>query len=127
MRKTPLTLAHELYVLLMQASPGEHKGIIRSFLASLALTRRSSFIPRIVEAFSRIAFAAEGKSRGNIVSAQALPETVVARITQEFPNTVFEKRVDRSLKGGIIIQVEDEVRDHSVRGILTALHKSLVG
>jgi F-type H+-transporting ATPase subunit delta len=125
MKKTPAAFARALYVELM-ATPERGRGaVIRRFLRTLALERKSALKPRIVNAFIRLALAAEGKQAGAITTAAPIDQDTAKKIAASFPRVVFETAVDGSLIGGAVVRVGDEVRDSSVRDRIMSLRRSL--
>jgi len=125
MRKTPATIARALYVELMASTERERRGVIRKFLRSLALARKSSLKPRIMRAFSQLALAAEGKKAGTITTASVIDHAMLAEIAERFPHVIFETGVDKTLIGGAVVRVGDEVRDGSVKGRIESLKRAL--
>ncbi len=125
MKKTPLTYARELHAALLSESEAGRPLVIREFLAGLARARKTNLRPRIVAAFSELALSAEGYSAGTIATANKLGEAERAKIKKAFKNVVFEERIDPSLLGGAVIEVEDARIDGSVRAKLDALRNAI--
>jgi F-type H+-transporting ATPase subunit delta len=125
MRKTPAAIARALYVELIASPERERREVIRKFLRSLALARKSSLKPRIMRAFNQLALAVEGKKAGTITTATAMDHTTSAQIAKHFPHVIFEIAVDQSLIGGAVVRVGDEVRDGSVHGRIESLKRVL--
>jgi F-type H+-transporting ATPase subunit delta len=115
MRKTPITYARELHAVLMSTGREMRPGVIRSFLAGLARTRKSNLKPRIANEFRRIALAAEGRRAGTITTARDLDPAARDKIEAKFRNVAFEERIDPEILGGAIVEVEDTRYDGSVR------------
>lgn len=125
MKKTPLVYARELHAKLSVADASERRPLIRGFLAGLSRERKSSLRPRILAAFSWLALAAEGRRAGRIVTATKLDETTRHKIEKQFKNVVFEERIDPSLLGGAVIEIEDARIDGSVRTQIKSLKRAL--
>ncbi len=127
MKKTPKTYARELHESLRGANSSRAREIIRAFLAELRRSRKFGLLQRIAEAFVWIALSEEGYRAGTITTARALDASVRARVKKKFGNVVFEEKVDPSLLGGAVIEVEDCRIDGSVRAKLEALKRMIAG
>jgi F0F1-type ATP synthase delta subunit len=127
MKKTPLTYARELHAALLDANEAGRPQVIRSFLASLARTRKTNLRPRIVVAFNWLALAAEGYRAGTVTTAHTLEGSTRSKLKKIFQNVIFEERIDPSLLGGAIVEVEDTRIDGSVRAKLDALKRTITG
>jgi len=127
MRASATQLARSLYVSLAASAPAAQPELIRAFLKKLALARRGAWRSRILDAFTNLALAAEGKSRGTVRTASELTPAMRASLQKSKSATSFEFAVDPSLVGGASVQVADAVLDGSVQGRLNELKKALVG
>ena len=125
MRKTPGTLARELYVSLMATPERSRPKVMREFFYALTLKRQSAMRPRIVDAFARLALLAEGKKMGRIVTARKLDATERAHFYKRFPDVAFVEHVDPTLVGGAVVTVGDEVIDGTIAGTIQNLKRTL--
>ena len=127
MKKTPLTYARELHAALLHSGEAGRPAVVRDFLAGLARARKTNLRPRIVAAFNWLALAAEGYRAGTVTTARALDEVGRAKLKKTFKNVIFDERIDPSLLGGAIVEVEDARIDGSVRTKLNALKRTISG
>ena len=126
MRKSAAQFSRELYVALSATPEREHRQIIHGFLKSLALSRRSGLKSRIVDAFARLALAAEGKTAGTITTAREIDASTRRKSAKQSPDVAFDYAAQTDLVGGAVIRVGDTMLDGSVRGRLDRLRQTLV-
>jgi F0F1-type ATP synthase delta subunit len=125
MKKTPATYARELHNALLSAGEGESRRAIRGMLNELARTRRTNLRPRIVSMFSELALAAEGYRPGILTTAKEIDSATRSKMKKAFKNVVFDERVDPTLLGGAIVEVDGIRTDGSVRAKLDALKRAI--
>ncbi|KKT94652.1 MAG: ATP synthase subunit delta [Parcubacteria group bacterium GW2011_GWC1_45_14] len=114
-------------------SQGEIDGIVSDFAKFLLKKRQAGKIGKIVDKFSQI-WNKENKTVDcEILSVEKLEQSVLDgiknRVKEKYQaQTVnVENRIDKDLKGGIVIRVGDEMLDASVSGTLFRLKKQLKG
>jgi F0F1-type ATP synthase delta subunit len=125
MKKTPLIYARELYAALSSTPPAGRPEVAREFLAGLARSRKSSLRPRIVEAFTWLALAIEGRRPGRIVTARVMDASTRREAQRIWKNVAFEERIDPSLLGGAVVEIEGTRIDGSVRARIESLKRAL--
>jgi F-type H+-transporting ATPase subunit delta len=126
MKKTPLTYARELHTAMLKAGESGRSAVVREFLAGLARARKTNLRPRIVKAFNWIALASEGYRAGTVTAARELDPSSRAKLKKMFKNVIFEERINSSLLGGAVIEVEDTRIDGSVLAKLERLKQELI-
>ncbi len=126
MRKTPATYAKELHAVLMSTGREMRPSVIRAFLSDLARKRKSNLKHRIFSEFSRVALAVEGRRAGQITSAKELNPATRKKISEKFSNVVFEEKIDESIIGGMVLEVEDTRYDGSIKTNINNLKNILV-
>jgi len=106
-------------------------GEARNLLQVLVQNRRISVLPEIRDLFERLKEEDEGQVEATVTSALPLSDGQVkqlcAKLEAKYRRKVLAKVVvDRSLIGGVKVQVGDEVIDGSIRGRLDAMAQTLV-
>lgn len=123
--------AKTLHEMTKGKSQGEIDGIVFDFARFLMKKKQSGKITKISEQFSKI-WNKENKTVDcEVVSIEKLDDTTMEKIKEhikgkyqaEFVN--IENRIDKELKGGIVVRVGDEMTDMSVQGMLSQLKKQL--
>lgn len=92
--------------------------------------RASRLLP-IIEEFTGVADAAREKVSGEVVTAIALDDATLKRLTTELSRVTGKKvelfqKIDPAILGGAIIQVGEQVIDGSLRRKLSELKELLV-
>ena len=129
MRITPKQYAEGLYEAVQNAKPSERAEILDQFFALLVRERRMREMPAILTVLQRIVERENNEKRVSVRSARALPHEVVrelrGRLTQVFgvQRVDIDQKVDPNLRGGMVIESEDETLDVSIRGTLLQLRK----
>ena len=110
---------------------GEVSDLVLRFLLVLNTKRRLGRLDDIADAFTEIAHVRFGRievdvftSGGNVEADQLkqLSERIKARLGRE---PVFHQYVDKSMIGGLVLRIGDELIDGSVRGRLRRLREEL--
>ena len=104
---------------------------VRNFIEILVQNDRVTLLPEIGEQFHELKNASEGVADAEIISAfpmsdnqlQEVLKTLEKRFMRKLNVTLTE---DKSLIGGIIVVVGDEVLDLSVRAKLQKMQETLV-
>ena len=105
---------------------------MRNFLCLLADHRRLDQLVGIADQYQRILDQMLGRVRATIASSTTLSaaqiEAVTAALARQTGLTVLaEERVDPSLLGGVVVDIEGKVYDGSLRTQLEALASSIAG
>lgn len=129
MRITPKQYAEGLYEAVQNAKPLERAEILDQFFALLVRERRMREMPMVLSALQRIVERENNEKRVSVRSARALPHEAVrelwGRLTQILGVQCvdIDQKVDPNLRGGMVIESEDETLDVSIRGTLLQLRK----
>lgn len=127
----PRITARQLADLMIGICGERLSGDARNLVQLLVQNRRLSVLPEIREMFERLKEEHEGQVEATVTSAMALSDAQLqalsARLEAKYRRKIVAKVVvDRSLIGGVKVQVGDEVIDASLRGRLDAMAQTLV-
>ncbi len=119
-------------VLRAVASQLELSETFANFVQFLIEQRRSQELGPIREEYRRLAEAAAGRVRGEVVSAAPLTEPQVAALRDALSERTgrsvdLEVSVDPALLGGVVARVGDLVFDGTLRSRLDGLRSDLIG
>jgi len=97
----------------------------------LADKRREILIPDIIKQFKRIYYTEQGLVEIDIYTANELAQEIKKKIEDNISKKLNLKIIsnyiiDKSLKGGIKVKVEDTIYDASVSTMLNKLHQKLI-
>ena len=111
---------------------GKVQPLTLNFLFLLAERRRAGLLPEILTACTQMFDARRGILNAEIRSAVELSEDQRERFRQRLETYTgkqvrLQTRVDKSLRGGAIVQVGDTVFDGSLVRHLQRLHEQLAG
>lgn len=129
MRITPKQYAEGLYEAVRNAKPSERAGILDQFFALLVRERRMREMPAILTVLQRIVERENNDKWVSVRSVRALSHEAVrelqGRLTQVLgvQRVDIDQKVDPNLRGGMVIESEDETLDASIRGTLLQLRK----
>lgn len=106
--------------------------LLQNFCSFLIDQRRTRDIEAIADHYRRLAEAAAGRVRGEVVSAAPLEAAQLERLRAALARRTgrvvdLEVRVDPALLGGVVARVGDLVFDGSLRTQLAQLRASLTG
>ncbi|EKE19009.1 MAG: hypothetical protein ACD_9C00168G0001 [uncultured bacterium] len=109
----------------------EIDGIVFDFAKFLMKKKQSGKIEKIVRQFSNIWNTENKNIDCEVSSMEKLSDATVEKIKQyikekyQAETVNIENKIDKGLKGGIILRVGDEMTDMSVQGMLSQLKKQL--
>jgi F-type H+-transporting ATPase subunit delta len=132
MKITPAQYAKTLYELTLDKSQSEIGDVISEFAKLLAKKNQLKLLPKIIEKFNQIWNKENGIIEAEVMSANKLESHQVHKVASYLKEKYKAKEVlindivNESLRGGIIIQVGDEVMDGSVERQLRNLRERLV-
>lgn len=101
------------------------------FLQLLADRRRLNLLAYVEDTYRELLNQRKNIATASVTSADALSEKAVAEIKTKLIKQLGKQvelavKVDRSLIGGIVLRVGDQVIDGSLKGKLEALERSLL-
>ncbi len=105
--------------------------LIVEFLKYVAKKGRFKLIFDIVELFEELVYDKQNRAKAFVKSAVALDDNTKEELKEQLSKKLnkqieFEFEVDKSLIGGIIVQVKDVVYDGSLKTYLTNLEQRLL-
>lgn len=128
--KHPSISAPDKIRVLKEATSGMDELTTR-LLQLLCERRKLHLLPAIVEQYYELLRAKRNIVAGTLSSAEGISEDAVNRIKQRLEERLNKKVdlktvVDKSLIGGYVLKIGDEVIDGSLKGRLHAIEKTLL-
>ena len=120
MKITVTQYAKALYASSKEKSTGEIPGIVANFLKVLKKNNQMKLARKIVEKFSQIYDKNNGIISATVTSVRELDEKNLKEVEDfvvkkyEAKKVILQNIVRKDIKGGIILQVGDEMLDASV-------------
>ena len=104
--------------------------LLLEFMGVLVRKRRAMYLVDVIEEFGRLVEVYKGVSRATVIAAvplsgdeeKRLIMTLAAKIGKKIE---LEKKIDKSLIGGMIVLIDDDIIDGSVRHGLNQLEDQL--
>ncbi|PIU78953.1 MAG: ATP synthase F1 subunit delta [Candidatus Moranbacteria bacterium CG06_land_8_20_14_3_00_43_56] len=131
MRITPKQFAQTLYDFTDKKSETEVEKSVGHFAEFIIKDRKLKLADKIIEQFGKVYNQKKGIVEAEVITRKKMDESLAKEVKYFVKEKYGAKEViinniiDESVKGGVIIKVEDEVRDGSVRGKLGELKKIL--
>lgn len=153
MKLKEIQYAKTLYALTKDKSPKEINGVVSNFIKILAKNGQIKLATKIIQKFNEIWNASEGIVETEVISFRKLDKSELHKIekyieekylpaTLRLPEMqplqagvamqaskakkiVIHEKIDKSIKGGIIIKVKDDVLDGSIANQLKMLKINL--
>ena len=107
------------------------ENLFKNFLCFLVKKRRFFYIEQILKSFEEICSEKRGEIEAEIKSAKQLSEIEINKITDELSNNFKSKiklkyKYDKSLIGGLIIQVGSTMIDTSIKNKLQQIENKMI-
>ena len=131
MKASAAQYAKTLYELASGKDKSEIDSIAASFAKLLAKNNRLKMAPAIIEKFGNIWNRENGILEADVESAYPLNDEISGKITKEIKEkygakeVILNNKINKDIKGGIIIKIGDEVTDSSVKKQLKMLKQAL--
>ena len=131
MKASAAQYAKTLYELASGKDKSEIDSIAASFAKLLAKNNRLKMAPAIIEKFGNIWNRENGILEADVESAYPLNDEISGKITKEIKEkygakeVILNNKINKDIKGGIIIKIGDEVIDGSVKKQLKMLKQAL--
>jgi F-type H+-transporting ATPase subunit delta len=131
MKITATQYAKSLYELTVGKSETEIDGVVAKFLKVLIKNRQLKIAKKIMESFATIFNAENGIVEAEVATSRELESSQVHKIKSflkekyQAKEVVMKNKIDASIKGGVVIRVEDEILDGSVARQLGELKRVL--
>ena len=120
--------ANALYELTLNKSESDIDVVIDKFSKELVRNNQLRLISKVIEKFEQIYNEKNGIVNVEITSARDLGEAQLDDVKEflkekyKAKNIVLETKINKDIKGGVIIRVGDEVVDASISGKLKKLN-----
>ena len=103
---------------------------VKNLLELLIRNQREAYLDLILDEFTKMRTESEGKVRVCVITAHALTEDQVTRLSERLENTIrrpvqLDERIDDSVLGGLRIETEGHVLDGTIRARLAELRRQL--
>ena len=131
MKASAAQYAKTLYELASGKNKSEIDSIAASFAKLLAKNNLLKMAPAIIEKFGNIWNRENGILEADVESAYPLNDEISGKITKEIKEkygakeVILNNKINKDIKGGIIIKIGDEVIDSSVKKQLKMLKQAL--
>lgn len=131
MKASATQYAKTLYELAANKNKSEIDGIVADFAKLLAKNNRLKMAPAIIEKFGNIWNRENGILEAEIESAYPLDDETSGKIKKEIKEkysakeVILNNKINKDIRGGIIIKIGDEVTDGSVKKQLKTLKQAL--
>lgn len=131
--KSPiLSRAQQAAALVTVADQADLGALTRKFLGTLAANRRLAFVAQIIAGFRKLLAHQRGEVTAEVTSAQPLSEAQTEALKTRLKSAVgsdvtFDKQVDESLLGGLIVKIGSRMVDSSLKTKLQNLKVSMKG
>ena len=105
--------------------------LFKKFLNFLILKRRFFYVEQILKSFNEICSEKKGELKAQINSAKELSQDEINKITEELSNN-FKSKIklnynhDKSLIGGLIVQVGSTMIDTSIKNKLQQIENRMI-
>ena len=131
MKTTATQYSKVLYELTKEKSQSEIDNIIINFAKMLQKNRQLNLAGKIGETFSEIYNAKHGIVEVEVVTREEVSNELRNKVSNYVSNkyqakqVVMKSKIDKNIRGGIVIKVGDEIVDGSVARQLKELKSSL--
>ena len=131
MRSYAETAAKALHAAVHDLNEADANIALKRFVDLLAAKGRLSLIPRILEAYERVATSAGGGLTATVVAAGSVPNEVQSRLAEALSQKTkvpveVQASTDPGLLGGAIIRCGDTLLDDTVKRKLELLKLSMI-
>ena len=104
---------------------------LKNFLLLLIEKRRIFFVKKILESFIKLCSKKRGEIKASLISSKELSTTELEQISKDLSSSMgstikFDYKVDKSLIGGLKLQLGSFMVDTSIRNKLKKLEQSML-
>ena len=131
MKITVNQYAKALYEATNEKPQKEIDGLVSNFFKVLKKNNQMNLVGKIMEKFSELHDKKNGIVKASVTSVKKLDEKMIGEIEKfvakkyEAKKVVLENKIDAKIKGGIVLQVGDEMVDASVMRKIQDLRECL--
>jgi F-type H+-transporting ATPase subunit delta len=131
MKYSPKQYAQALMEALENSSPKDESLVLDNFVKVLVENSHLRMFEEISEEFHKLELRKKGLKQVEVTTARPITQENQHGIIQELNKIVkgnieLKKKVDENLIGGVIIKVDDQMLDASVKNDLEQLKKELI-
>jgi F-type H+-transporting ATPase subunit delta len=107
------------------------ESLLKNFLSFLVIKRRFFYVEQILKSFIEICSKKRGELKAELKSAKELSSDEISKITNELTQNFSSKiklnyKHDKSLIGGLIVQVGSTMVDTSIKNKLQQIENKMV-
>ncbi|HEX5429741.1 MAG TPA: ATP synthase F1 subunit delta [Patescibacteria group bacterium] len=130
MKFSALEYARALLDSVTDTDPKELDLVLNNFVEVLAANNDVSLFPEIEQEFHKLELASRGQKLAEVTSAHPLSRENERDIITELNKLVkgdvtLKKKIDEKILGGVVIRLDDQLIDASVKGELDNLKNEL--
>ena len=105
--------------------------LVKNFFSILIVKKRIFFVDEIINKFLNLISTKKGEISANIISSNELDEKTIQQIEKEISSSIkstikLNHKIDKSLIGGVIIQIGSLMIDTSVKNRLQKYKKLMI-
>ena len=105
--------------------------LVKNFFLVLIVKKRIFFVDQIIEEFLTLISVKRGEVSGSLISPREIDEKTILSIQKEISTNInrsikLKSKIDRSLIGGIIIQIGSLMIDTSIKNKLQKYKKLMI-
>ncbi len=102
--------------------------LVKNFFLILIIKKRIFFLDQIIEEFLKLISIKRGEVSGNLISPKEIDEKTILDIQREISTNIkrsikLKSKIDKSLIGGIVIQIGSLMIDASIKNKLQKYKK----
>ena len=130
--KDPITKKDDLFKIITSISENyKFETLLKNFLNFLIQKRRFFFLEKILLSFIEICSKKRGELKAELKSAKELSDDEISKITEELSKNFKSKiklnyKYDKSLIGGLVIQVGSTMVDTSIKNKLQQIENRMI-
>ncbi len=130
--KNPITKKDDLFRIITSISENyKFETLLKNFLNFLIQKRRFFFLEKILLSFIEICSKKRGELKAELKSAKELSDDEINKITEELTKNFSSKiklnyKYDKSLIGGLVIQVGSTMVDTSIKNKLQQIENRMI-
>ena len=107
------------------------ENILKNFLSFLVTKRRFFYVEKILNSFIETCSQKRGELKAELKSAKELSNDEILKITEELTKNFSSKiklnyKHDKSLIGGLVVQVGSTMVDNSIKNKLKKIEKGMI-
>ena len=130
--KDPTNSRDDLLNVINTIFDNKFENLLKTFLSFLIIKRRFFYIEQILKSFIETCSKKRGELKAELKSAKELSNDEISKITDELIKNFSSKikliyKHDKSLIGGLVVQVGSTMVDTSIRNKLKQIENRMIG